>query len=71
MKPWPVARPRTWLTDVNAPQDDDTIASVRRSAARGVPLGEKAWQMRAAGRLGLDITLRPRGRPRNDAKNSS
>ena len=39
-------------------------AAVRLSIARGRPFGDAAWQRRAARRLGLELTLRPRGRPR-------
>ena len=66
LRPWPVDRPRNWRVEVNRPMDDRVIQSVRQSVARGVPLGDERWTSRIASRLGLDITLRPRGRPRKD-----
>ena len=40
------------------------LASVRESLRRGSPFGSDDWQREAAERLGLQSTLRPRGRPR-------
>ncbi len=64
MQPWPVDRPRTWTAQVNATMDEKDLGIVRHSAARGAPLGKASWKIRIAHRLGLDTTLRPRGRPR-------
>jgi REP-associated tyrosine transposase len=52
-----------WLESVNRPETVAELAAVRRSVARGAPYGEPAWTERTAGRLGLESTLRPRGRP--------
>lgn len=70
-RPWPVARPRNWLACANEHIDEDGLAGVRQSVARGIPLGDDMWKPRIARRLGLDITLRPRGRPRKRAQKSS
>jgi len=61
---WPVPQPRRWLAHVNAPQTEAEVAAVRRAIQRGSPFGNPDWQRRLAGRLGLESTLRPRGRPR-------
>jgi putative transposase len=37
--------------------------AIRRSVNRGRPYGEAAWIERCAEKLGLEFTLRPRGRP--------
>ena len=71
LRDWPVDRPRNWLADVNRELAEQAMEAVRRSVLRGVPLGDGAWQKRMARRLGLAITLRPRGRPRKESKNSS
>ena len=71
LRPWPVDRPRNWLAEVNRPMDEDGLRSVRQSVTKGVPLGDETWKDRVAKRLGLDITLRPRGRPRKSPENSS
>ena len=68
---WPVDRPRNWLAQVNRPMDEPSLLIVRQSVARAVPLGTKRWRARIATRLGLNTTLRPRGRPRKDPKKSS
>ncbi|HUU83110.1 MAG TPA: transposase [Phycisphaerae bacterium] len=68
---WPVSRPRNWLAKVNGSMDEESLAAVRRSVTRGVPLGAESWRVRIAHRLGLDITLRPRGHPRKETEKSS
>jgi putative transposase len=37
---------------------------VERSIRRGSPLGDGAWTEQTAHRLGVESTLRPRGRPK-------
>ncbi len=62
--PWPVPRPADWHRHVNQPDGTIELASLRRSVNRGTPWGEPNWVDRTANRLGLESTLRPRGRPR-------
>ncbi len=57
------------MAQANAVMDEEDLHDVH--SARGVPLGQETWKTRVAHRLGLDITLRPRGRPRKTAENSS
>lgn len=64
----PVSRRKDWLDWVNTPLTAEEIAAVRHSLVRGAPFGESAWQRRTARRLGLESTLRPRGRPRKKRK---
>ena len=64
---WPVDMPRDWLSRVNREMGEELVQSVRQCIARGTPLGDPGWKRRIASRLGLDLTLRPRGRPRKDA----
>lgn len=71
LRPWPVDRPRNWLAQVNRLMDEEALQCVRLSVSRGLPLGDETWKARVANRLGLDVTLRPRGRPRKDAQKSS
>lgn len=63
---WPVDRPQNWLVEVNRTMLEEPLKEVRRSAARGTPLGTDRWKARIASRLGLSLTLRPRGRPRKE-----
>ena len=60
----PVPLPADWLTYVNAPQTEAELERIRRSVMRGCPYGGADWVQRAAAELGLQSTLRPRGRPR-------
>ena len=60
---WPIARLPRWVDRVNEPLTDDELESVRRSAQRGSPFGDASWVESSAKRLGLNSTLRPRGRP--------
>ena len=71
LRPWPVDRPRNWLAQVNRLMDEEALLCVRHSVTRGLPLGDQTWKARVASRLGLAITLRPRGRPRKETHNSS
>jgi putative transposase len=63
----PLALPRGWLKHVQSPHTEAELEALRRSVVRGAPLGDASWQERTAKRLGLQSTLRPRGRPRNKA----
>jgi putative transposase len=60
-----VARTPEWVEWVNRPATDETLR-IRAAVARGAPFGASAWVDDTAERLGLQFTLRPRGRPRRD-----
>ena len=64
----PVARGKDWLSQVAQPQTDIELAALRRCVERGSPYGSERWQSRTAATLGLESTLRPRGRPRHTTK---
>jgi putative transposase len=49
---------------VNEVQTEGELDALRRSVQRGCPFGDEVWQQRTAKQLGLEFTLRPRGRPR-------
>ncbi len=61
---WPLPRPRDWRKVVNRPQSEAELKALRQSVQRGTPFGTTQWQVRTANRLGLEWTIRPRGRPR-------
>jgi putative transposase len=65
---WPVDRPRGWLNLVNEPLTDAELQALRQSVQRGTPYGSETWRKRSAQRLDLGSTLRPRGRPRKQEK---
>jgi len=60
----PVPRPANGLEIVNQPQTEAEVESLRESLRGGRPLGHSDWTMATAERLGLEQSLRPRGRPR-------
>jgi putative transposase len=68
LAPLPVAIPRDWQRLVNEPQTEAELAALRASVERGTPYGGPRWTQRAARELGLEFTLRPRGRPRKTQK---
>ena len=63
---WPVPRPADWLTLVNETTAVQELETLRLSAQRGRPFGTEGWQLWIAERLGLESTLRLRGRPRKE-----
>jgi putative transposase len=65
---WPLPEPADWVRRVNRPQTEAELKAVRQSLRRGSPFGTSQWQVRTAKRLGLEWTLRPRGRPRRKAE---
>jgi putative transposase len=64
LSPWPIPRPSRWSDRVNQPLTEKELASVRDAAKRGCPYGDLEWVESTVARLGLQSTLRPRGRPR-------
>ncbi len=61
---WPVEAPGDWATRVDRPETPAELEAVRQSVKQGRPLGDDRWQRRTAAKLGLESTLRKRGRPR-------
>jgi putative transposase len=57
-------RQRRWSAFVHQTPDDVELAAIRRSNETGLPYGERTWVGRLCRRLKLDLTIRPRGRPR-------
>ena len=62
----PVAKPSPWLSWVNTPMTDGEVEALRHSVNRGTPFGTESWQRRTANRLGLESSMNPRGRPRQE-----
>ena len=61
---WPIPLPRRWLDYVNEPQTETELEALRRCGKRGQPFGGADWVASTAKNLGLESTLRSRGRPR-------
>ena len=64
LSPLAKVRQRKWVEKVHRPIDEANLDALRRSSATGLPYGDAAWVKRLARRLKLDLTIRPRGRPR-------
>ncbi len=60
----PVGRQRRWSAYVHETPDEAELAAIRRCGQTGLPFGESSWVGRLCERLRLDLTIRPRGRPR-------
>ena len=58
------ARRRRWTAYVQQTPDESEVTAIRRSSETGLPYGEPSWVDRLCRRLKLDLTIRPRGRPR-------
>jgi REP-associated tyrosine transposase len=67
---WPLPRKPSWVDHVNTPLTESELAAVRRSMLRGNPFGDGDWCDKTVQHLGLETTLRPRGRPRIAEKGS-
>jgi putative transposase len=57
-------RGEDWLERVRQPLSSGDLTRLRESVKRERPFGTDRWTQRTATRLGLESTLRPRGRPR-------
>ena len=60
----PLNRPRRWLGHVNEPIDRPELAAIRQCVVRGRPYGTDTWTKRITKKLGLESTMRSRGRPK-------
>jgi len=65
---WPIPRPADWQDLVKRAETPAELDALRRCVRRGRPFGGEAWRRRAIRRLGLEWTVRPRGRPRKPGK---
>jgi len=61
---WPVPRPPGWVNWVNLAQTQKELEILRDCIRRGRPFGSDAWLQSMARRFDLQMTSRPRGRPR-------
>lgn len=61
---WPIERPRNWRKRVDRAETQSELQTMRRCVQRAQPYGSKNWSDRIVKRLGLEWTVRRRGRPR-------
>jgi len=67
----PAGWPADWVERVNRPQTAEEEQALADCIARGRPFGTPDWIAATAAKLGLQATLRPRGRPRKSRKKGS
>lgn len=68
LDPWPVPCPSDWDRWLNEPLLDRELGRLRTSVNRQRPFGAAEWQTQTVTTLGLESTLRDRGRPHNRSK---
>jgi putative transposase len=61
---WPLPRKRGWVDHVNGPLTDQEYARLQQCIQRGRPFGDDKWSALRVRQLGLETTMKPRGRPR-------
>ena len=59
----PLPKRPGWIDHVNGIETEGELQSLRHSISRGTPFGSETWQQTTALALGLESSLRPRGRP--------
>ena len=60
----PMLKPSQWTRHVNGVETEAELKALRHSLARATPFGDTHWQTKTAAMLGLESSLRPRGRPK-------
>lgn len=66
---WPVPRPVDWHEQVNTALTENELKTLRSCVNRGTPFGYSHWIASTAKQLGLESSLRNRGRPRKSIPN--
>jgi putative transposase len=59
----PLDLPQDWERLVQARWEEEQLKTLRGCVVRGRPFGDDDWVDRMSRKLGLEFTLRPRGRP--------
>lgn len=59
---WPIDRLRNWRKLVDRVETQSELEAMRRCVKRAQPFGGEAWCKQIIKRLGLEWTIRPRGR---------
>jgi len=57
-------RQRKWSRYVHRQPDEDESLAISQSIATDLPYGSESWSKALARKLKLDLTIRPRARPR-------
>ncbi|WP_198953686.1 transposase [Rhodopirellula sp. MGV] len=68
---WPIARRPKWSEWVRMELSERELKKLRWSVERGAPYGDEGWTESIARRYNLEMTMRPRGRPKKFAGNKT
>jgi len=60
---WPLPAPSRWVRLVNEVQTEAELQALRKCVNRGQPFGSASWISQCVRKLGLESTIRSRGRP--------
>ena len=61
--PGPLRRPRNWRALLNKEQPENELEQIQISLNRQRPLGSQKWVEKMVKKMGLESTIKPRGRP--------
>jgi putative transposase len=67
----PLELPKDWVKRVNQAESQAEVDALRKCVVRGSPYGDPTWRAKTVKKLGLEATLRPRGRPRKKQEKQS
>ena len=65
----PIELPDAWDKYVDEPLTEKELKKLRQAVNRQSPYGSCEWQIQACKELGLESTIRPRGRPKKEKGN--
>jgi putative transposase len=65
LHPGPMSLPEDWIAFVNRPQTAKEVEQIELCTERGRPFGDTPWVDLVAQRLGIESSLRSRGRPKS------
>lgn len=63
LSPWPISEPKNYLSFLNETQTISEEEHIKKSIQRDRPFGEDNWTNKIVKQLGLESTIRSRGRP--------
>ncbi|MBL8814830.1 MAG: transposase [Planctomyces sp.] len=61
---WPLKRLQGWVEKVNQSLTQEESVRLQNSISRNLPYGTNEWTIATVERLGMESSVRPRGRPR-------
>lgn len=70
LQAWPIERPSNWIEVVNVDERQEQVEAMRRSVVKGQPYGSESWVQQMVWQWNLGVTMRKRGRPKNDIGNN-